>query len=262
MRLLRSSLLKLTHRPATLRTFLLLVGFLALIYVSLGLSAGATSDSSSSATIEAMLTFPAASAGLAAMLLIFCGMAGAAYAGVVAGSEWTWGTFRVALTRGESRVRYVVGLFLGIALLALVAWVVLSALGVGLILAAASLGGTQAGDPLDPANLGRLFVLVASGGWAVLMEVAIGFGAAFLTRSQVAGVATVVGLFFAERFAEMFVPADLLRLAPISAAENLITVAGDAGLDVGLAGPLAVTTLYLVAAIGLACVAARRSEVA
>jgi hypothetical protein len=262
MRLLRSAMLKLSHRPATLRTFLLLAGFLALIYVALGLSTAASTDAAPSTTVESMLTFPGASGSLASMLLIFCGMAGAAYAGVVAGSEWTWGTFRVALTRGESRVRYVAGLFLGIALLALVAWFLLYAFGVGLILLAARLGGTGAGDPFDAANLGPLAVLVVGGGWAVLMEVAIGFGAAFLTRSQVAGVTTVVGLFFAERFAEMFVPADLLRFAPLSAAEGLVKAAGKTGLDGGLAVPLVVTTLYLLAAIGLAGVAARRSQVA
>ena len=94
------------------------------------------------------------------------------------------------------------------------------------------------------------------------MEVAIGFGAAFLTRSQVAGVTTVVGLFFAERFAEMFVPADLLHLAPISAAESLVAAGAKSGIDTSLAGPLVVVTIYLVAAIGVAGLAASRSEVA
>ena len=262
MRLLGSSLLKLSRRPATLRTFLLLVGFMALIYVSLGLSAKAATSGSSGATIESMLTFPDATAGLASMLLIFCGMAGAGYAGVVAGSEWTWGVFRVALTRGESRVRYVVGLYVAIAVLAGAAWVLLSTVGVGLIMLAAKLGGIPSGDPLGPTSLAPLVAVVVSGGWAILMEVAIGFGAAFLTRSQVAGVATVVALFFAERFAEMFVPADLLHLAPISAAENLVAAAAKSGPDTGLAGPLVVVTIYLVVAIGVTGLAARRAEVA
>jgi hypothetical protein len=262
MRILRASLLKLARRPASTRTFLVLVAFLALIYVSLGLSASATSGSAGSATISSMLTFPDAHASLAGMLLIFCGMAGAAYAGVVAGSEWSWNTFRVAVTRGESRVRYVVGLFVAIALLALVVWATLYALGVVLVLSAAAFGGTPAGDPFDRATLGRLVVLILSGGWAVLMEVAIGFGVAFAARSPVAGIAAVVGLFFAERFGEMFVPADLLRFGPITAAEGLVASAGKAGLDGSLWGPLVVTSLYLVMGVGLAAITARRSEVA
>ena len=261
MRLLNASLRKLVRRPATGRTFLLLVAFLALIYISLGLASAGASGTASKAT-SAMLAFPDAHASLSGMLLIFCGMAGAAYAGVVAGSEWSWNTFRVALTRGESRVRYVVVLFIAIALLVFVAWLVLYALGVILVLSAAAIGGTPAGDPLGSATLGRLWVLVVSGGWAVLMEVAIGFGVAFAVRSPVAGIAAVVGLFFGERFAEMFAPADLLRLGPISAAENLVTSAGKAGLEGDIATPLAITTLYLMLAVGLAAVAARRSEVA
>jgi hypothetical protein len=261
MRLVEISLLKLTRRPATRRTVLLLAGFLALIYISLGLSARAIPDASGGATIGAMLAFPDAHGGLAGMLLIFSGMAGAAYAGAVAGSEWSWNTFRVALTRGESRVRYVLGLFGAIALLALLAWIILYALGVGLILLANALGGTRAGDALDPANLGRLSLMVASGGLAVVMEMAVGFGVAFIARSQVAGIVAVVGLFFAERFAEMFVSADVLRFAPITAATSLVTAAGKSGLDGNLVGPLVMTLVYLLAAIGAACFAARRAEV-
>jgi hypothetical protein len=262
MRLLRSSLRKLVGRPATGRIVLLLAAFLALIYLSLGLSSTAVSGSASKASIAAMLTFPDAHASLAGMLLIFCGMAGAAYAGVIAGSEWSWNTFRVALTRGESRVRYVVGLFVAIAVLAFVAWILLYVLGVALILVAAALGGSPAGAPLAGTELGRVGVLVLSGGWAVLMEVAIGFGVAFVARSSVAGIAAVVGLFFVERFAEMFVPADVLRFAPISAAEDLVAAAGRAGLDGGLMLPLVVTSIYLLLAVGVAGLAARRAEVA
>ena len=262
MRLLSSSILKLVRRPATRRSFLLLFAFLALIYFALGLSSRGAPDASSRATIVSMLAFPGAQTGLATMLLIFGGMTGAAYGGAVAGSEWSWNTFRVALTRGESRIRYVLGLFVAVALLALIAWIVLFALGVVLILVAGALGGISGGNPVDVVNLGRLAVLVVSGGWAVLMEVAIGFSVAFVARSAVAGIAAVAGLFFVERFAELFLSADLLRFAPITAATNLVVTAGKTGLDSGLVLPLAMTTVYLLLAVGLASVVARRSDVA
>lgn len=262
MRLVWSSLLKLVRRPATRRMFILLASFLVLIYLALGASSRTTPDASSGGTITTMLTFPDAHASLAAMLLIFAGITGAAYAGAVAGSEWTWGTFRVAITRGGSRARYVGTLFVAIALLAFAAWIVLYALGVGLILVAGSLGGTPSGNPLDAAFLGRLAILVAGGGWAVLMEVAIGFSVAFVARSQVAGIGAVAGLFFAERFGELFLSTDVLRFAPITAATTIVTNAGKAGVDGGLALPLAVTTVYLLLAIGLAAIVARRSDVA
>jgi hypothetical protein len=258
MRLLRSSIAKLVSRPATRRVFLLLLGLLALIYLSLGLSARA---SPGQASIPRMLAFPDAQRGLATMLLIFVGMAGAAYAGAVAASEWSWNTFRLALTRGESRRRYVLGLFTAIALLTVAAWAVLVAFGVGLIVAAASIGGVPGVDPFA-SGMGSLWAVGVAGAWAVLMEVAIGFAVAFVARSAVAGIAAVVGLFFLERFAEMFVPADLLGLAPISAAENLLSSATNAATDAGLAVPLVATSFYLLLAIAGASAVARRSEVA
>lgn len=253
--------MKLGRRPATNRTFLLLAALIVLIYLSLGMSATAASEGSSATTIRTMLSLPDAHGSLAGLLLIFGGVTGAAYAGAVAASEWGWNTFRVALTRGESRVRYVLGLFAAFACLALVAWVALYLLGIVLILVAAVLGGISAGAPFDPAYLPRVIVLVASGGWAVLMEISLGFAVAFITRSQVAGIGTVTGLFFAERFAEMVVPADLMRYAPITAATTLVSSAGTGGPDAGLGLPLVMTTLYMVAALVLAGVVAPRSEV-
>lgn len=257
MRLLRSSLGKLLRRPATVRVFLLLLAFLVLIYLALGLSARASPRQDS---IRQLLAFPGAQDSLAPLLLLFVGMAGAAWAGAVAASEWSWNTLRLALTRGESRVRYVLGLWLAIALLLAAAWAVLWTLGVGLIVAAASLGGVQVADPFGGGNLGRLAALMAAGAWAVIMEVAIGFAVAFVARSAVAGVAAVAGLFFVERLAQTFVPADLLGFAPIHAAENLITAAGKSGAALGV--PLVITTAYLLAAVAAAGAVARRSEVA
>jgi len=262
MHLLRASVLKLARRPATGRTVLVVAVLLVFIYLSIGLSAKATSDATARASLETMLAFPDAYRGLASMLLIFGGMAGAAYAGAVAASEWSWSTFRVALTRGESRVRYVVFLYLAIALLVLVAWLLLYVFGVGLIVAAAALGGLSAGSPLEAASLGQLPLIFAAGGWAVLMEVAIGFCVAFVSRSPVAGIAAVAGLLLVEQVAAALVPADVLRFAPITAASQLVSAAGETALDTSLALPLAVTTIYLLLGIAVAGVVARRSEVA
>jgi len=261
MHLLQASVLKLGRRPATHRTLLVLAGLLVFLYLSIGLSAVGISDPSARASLAPLLAFPDAGRGLASILLIFGGMAGAAYAGAVAASEWSWSTFRVALTRGESRVRYVVVLFLGIALLVVVAWLLLYLLGIGLVLVAATLGGVAAGNPLDPSSLDRLLATVVTGGWAVLMEVAVGFCVAFASRSPVAGIATVAGLYFVEQLAALIVPADVLRFAPITAAQSLVSAAGQTGFDAGLAGPFVVTTAYLFLAIVAAAAVARRAQV-
>jgi hypothetical protein len=261
MHLLRATGLKLRRRPATYRTVLVLAGLLAFLYLSIGVSAAAISDPTARASLLPLLAFPDAGTGLASILLIFGGIAGAGYAGAVAASEWSWNTFRVALTRGESRVRYVVILFVGIALLVVVAWLLLCVLGTGLVLLGATLGGIPTASPLDPASLNRLLATVVTGGWAVLMEVAIGFGVAFASRSPVAGIAAVAGLYFVEQFAVLIVPIDVLRFAPITAAGSLVSAAGRTGFDASLAAPLVVTTLYLFLAIAAAAAVARRAEV-
>jgi hypothetical protein len=208
-----------------------------------------------------MLVFPEAYLSFASMLMLFLGIVGAAYAGTVAASEWSWNTIRVALARGESRVWYVTGLFVAIGLLTFVAWLALFVFGIGVIVLAASLGGISAGDLLNLANPAAVPLMIAAGGWAALMLVGIGFGVSFITRSAVAGVAVVVGLIFAEQFAAMTsIPAELLGLAPLRAAASLVAASGGAG-PAGM-GPLVLTTIYLVGAIAVAAAFARRAQVA
>jgi hypothetical protein len=258
MRLLRASLLKLVRRPASGRALLVLAVLLTLIYLSIGMSAG---TAEARASVEPMLAFPSAYAALAGMLLMFAGIVGAAYAGAVAASEWSWSTFRTALARGESRAGYVSGLFVAIAVLTLVGWFAVYALGIGVILVASSLAGVPAGDPFSPTSLAAVPALIAGGGWAVLMLTGLGFGVSFISRSAVAGVATVMGLVFIEQFAAVTsIPADLLRLAPITAASSVVSTAGGTGAGIGL--PLAVTTAYLVLSIVIAAAAGRRAQVA
>jgi hypothetical protein len=237
-----------------------IAGLIVVLYLSLAFAAKGSAEAG--AGLAAMLAFPSAHVSLAGMLLIFGGLAGAGYGGAVAASEWSWSTFRAALVRGESRVGYIVGLFVAIALLALAAWLVLYLLGVGVILLGGAITGMPSGDPLGMADPVAIPLMIACGGWALLMQVAIGFGVGFVSRSAVAGVATMAGLLFMEQFAATFVPADLMRLAPLSASASLVNVAGSAGLDAAIGMPLVVTTVYLLVGVVVAALVARRSEVA
>lgn len=261
MRLLSVSILKLARRPAMLRAVLLMLALLALTYLSTAASARSL-PASETAGLKSMFGFPEAYTNLGGMVASFAGLAGAALAGAVAGSEWSWGTFRVAIARGASRADYVLATVAALAVLVLAGWLILFAAGTAFVAAGAVVSGLPLGDPADGGALARLPLLVAAGWWAIVMQLAIAFAVAFATRSQVAGVVAVVGLMFAEQFATAFlVPADVLWFGPITAAGTLVKTAGTLGADGELLVPLAVTSLYLVAAVAGAAVYARRAEV-
>lgn len=259
MRLLSVSLLKLVRRPATRRTFVVMAAILALIYLSLGASARALPAGEQRGAVEAILVFPDAYAALASLLLMFAGLAAAAYAGAVAGSEWSWGVFRVAVTRGEARARYLVVTVAALGLVLLVGWLGMYALGIAFAAASSVVAGVSSGDP--SAGLGTLPGLLLAGWWSVVMQAAIGFAAAFATRSQVAGIAAVVALMVGEQLAAAVVPADVLRLAPLGAGGDLLAHIGN-GEPVQAAAAVGLIGLYLLAALGLTALLARRTEVA
>jgi ABC-type transport system involved in multi-copper enzyme maturation permease subunit len=261
MRLLSVSLLKLVRRPASVRTLAILAGLLVLVYAGVAMAARTAMSAPGQAGIEDVLRFPDAYGSVAAMLSTFAGIAAAAYGGTIAGSEWTWGTFRVAVARGESRARYVVGTMAAIAVVALVAWVLLYLLGLGLVAVAAQAAGVDASDPLG-AGVESIPWILAAGWLSVVMQASIGFAAAFVTRSQVAGIAAVVALMIGEQMAGIVVPPDILRFAPLGAGSDLLAQVGSAGLSVDVLAPAAAVAAYLVVATAMAGLAARRAEAA
>jgi hypothetical protein len=262
MRLLTASLRKLVARPASRRTTLVVLALLAFILAGSGAQAGTIADPAGREGFVALFSFPGAYANLSGMLVVLLGIAGAAWAGAVAGGEWSWNTFRLALARGESRVRYVLVTFAAIAGLLLAVSVILFALGVPMFLAGAAMAGIAAGDPADPAAIGRLPLILATSWWAIVLWAGLSFAVAFIARSQVAGIAGVVGLYFVEQSAGLFLPKDIVRLAPMTASSELASQASQFATDPNVVLPLALTTLYIVLAGAALAVVADRTEVA
>jgi ABC-type transport system involved in multi-copper enzyme maturation permease subunit len=261
MRLVAISLRKVTRRPAVLRTGLVLALLMGFVYLAVGASARALPETEQ-ASIAALLAFPGAYTELAGVLATFAGLAGAALGGAIAGSEWSWGTYRVAVARGVSRGGYVLGLAVALSVLAFVGFFALYLVGLVFVVVGNAVSGIGLGDPLGADALTRVPLVLAAGWLAIVMQTAIGFAVAFATRSQVAGIVVVVGLFFAEQFAVLIAPLELMRLAPITGANTLISTAGQSGMTGELVLPIAVTGLYLAAALVGAVVVARRAEVA
>jgi ABC-type transport system involved in multi-copper enzyme maturation permease subunit len=262
MNLVGASLIKLVWRPAARRTLLLLGALVLITYVLMGIMVAQAPDETMRAGLQASFVFPTALVSLSGLVVVFAGIAGAAFGGIVAGSEWSWNTYRVALTRGESRVRYVLGLFSGLAVVTLAAWLLLYVFGVCVIVVAGMLTGTNSGNPLDPSLMGQHVALIFSGWWSILLLLALSFAISFISRSTVAGVAAVMVLIMGELVAIAFVPMNLLQWAPWNASSALVKVAGQTGLDPALGLPLVVSTAYIVIALLAAGFVARRSEVA
>ena len=262
MSLVGASLVKLVWRPAATRTLLLLGGLVLITYALMGAMVLQAPDATMRAQLQVTLVFPGALGTMSGLVVVFAGIAGAAFGGIVAGSEWSWNTYRVALTRGESRVRYVIGLFVALAIVTLAAWLLLYVFGMVVIVVAGLLTGTSSGNPIDPSVLGQHIALVLTGWWAILMQLALAFAISFISRSTVAGVAVVMVLIMAELVAVAFVPVEVLQWLPFNSSSSLVKIAGLSGLDPALALPLAVTTAYMLVALLAAAFVARRSEVA
>ena len=93
----------------------------------------------------ALVTFPGAYDLILSFLFGLGGLFAVIYGAAIAGSEWTWGTLKTAVVRGESRSRYLLSTFVAIAVVLAIGLLVAFAIGV----VAAALGSTIAGIPLD-----------------------------------------------------------------------------------------------------------------
>jgi ABC-type transport system involved in multi-copper enzyme maturation permease subunit len=240
MRLFVSGLRKLSRRLATYLTFGLLAGLLTLIIIAVAASGGRGQDSNGPANPLAIVTFPGAYDLILSFILGLGGLFAVVYGAAIAGSEWTWGTLKTAVARGESRSRYVLATFAAIAVVAALG--LLASFVIGVV--AAIVGATIANIPLDglgnAAALGRLPEHFARGWAAIVMEGALGFAIATLTRSQLAGIGAGIAFYFGEGFASLFLP-DVVKYLPFNLASTAVGNGGFGG-NGGGGGPAATTT--------------------
>jgi len=265
MRLFTSTLRKLVRRPATWITGVILVVILGLFYLAIGASASVAEQQGEDARAEILLTLQGDSA-YQVLLGFVAGLGGllaVAYAAAVGGSEWSWGTLRTALARGESRSLYVLATFAAVALVACIGF--FAAYGVGMVLMplAASLAGLTPPSP-SPSLLGQLPDLFAKSLFGLVEQAGIGYMVSMLARSQLAGVGAGIALYFVEQFASIFVP-DIVKYLPFTVSGSLIItpeqaqLAGVRILDAPIAAAL--TGIYLVAAVAISALATEAREI-
>jgi len=270
MRLFVSTLGKLRNRLATWLTLGLLILLMAVIYLAVGATAKETATRPNGAAALLLITFPGAYALILSFVLGLGGLFVMAYAAAIAGSEWTWGTLKTAVARGESRSRYMLTTYLGIALLAGIGMLVAFAVGVVVTFLAAKLAGVSTDGITDTSIFGNLPEQFLRG-WYGLVELgAVGFTIATLARSQLAGVGAGIGIYFAGTFAGLFLP-DVVKYLPFAAADSLISVDSAGGsasagggqslarLDPNTA--LVVVGLWLIASLAVTALFTERAEI-
>ncbi len=269
MRLFLSGLRKLGRRPATIVTFGLLGGLLTLIIIAVAVTRGGPPGGGNGGRFEALslVTFPGAYDLVLSFILQLGGLFALIFGAAIAGSEWSWGTLKAVVARGESRSRYMLGLFGAIAVVIAVGLLVTFVVGV----VAASVGATIAGIPLDGLGntdaLGHLPEKFARGFVGIVTQGALGFAVANLARSQLAGIGAGIGLYFGGTFATLFLP-DVVRYLPFQLASAAIGGSGGFGgnqqVSSSAVAPdvaLILLAIWLVGSLAVAAGFAERAEI-
>lgn len=252
MRIFASGLRKLIGRPASFVSVGLLVGLLALILIA-SATAGQSSGARGAAAAKALLTFPGSYDFILSFLFGFGGLVAVTFAAAIAGSEWSWGTLKNAVARGESRSRYMLALFAAIAIMVAVGLAISFVLGIAVALLAANMAGISTAGVTDSDTLARLPAMVARGWFAVVEQAALGFAIATLARSQLAGIGAGIAFYFGEGFAQIFLP-DIVKYMPFAVARASVNTGGGSGGfggDAAAANALPADTALILVAVWL-----------
>ena len=266
MRIFVAGIRKLIRRPVTYVTLGLLVGLLALIYLAVGATARQAEAVDSGAGALLLVTFPAAYTLLLSFILGLGGLFAMIFGAAVAGSEWTWGTLKAAVARGESRSRYQLLSFAAMGVMVGIGLLLAFAIGVAVTFVAANLAQVPTTGVSDTKTLGTLPELLGRGWLALVESCALGFAIATVARSQLAGIGVGIAFYFGEGFASIFLP-DIVKFGPFTSAGAV--VATDSSAFGGGAAPVAlapdvallVVTAWLIGALFVTALFTERAEI-
>ena len=267
MRLFIAGLRKLVRRPATYVLFVFLLAIMTLLFLALGATAKQTLARPGGAAALRVLTFPDAYGFVLSFILGLGGLLAVMYGAATAGSEWTWGTIKAAVARGESRTGYILSTFASLALLVGVGLLFAFTAGVILAVIGAGLASISTSGMSDSTALGNLPEQLLRSWIGVAEEAALGFAIATIAKSQLAGVVSGIALYFGESFATIFFP-DVVKYLPFSVASAAVgastgtTPGGGAGaptLDPNAA--LIAVIAWMIGALVVASLFTERAEI-
>lgn len=267
MRVFRSGLRKLVRRPASWVSLALMLALLLLVFLAVGASARQLeSQGQGGGDALLLVTFPDAYELVLGFILGLGGLLAVLYGAAIAGSEWTWGTLKSAVARGEGRSRYLLGTFASVTLVMGVALLVSYAVGLVAAILGATLAGVSTEGLSDSAMLGSLPEGLARAWIALTEQAAIGFAIATITRSQIAGIGVGIALYFGEQFGALFI-GEIVKWFPFNAA-NAAVVFGPTVSSNGQTVPtldpnvaLIVVVAWLVGALVVASLITERAEI-
>lgn len=265
---------KFWTRSATIVSLIIAVVLVALEFVLVGVSYRSASAESGldTSTFTWLLTFPGAYDAILALSFEFLGIVGLIYVATMAGSEWSWGTLKVAVARGQSRWQYTIATFASLSILLALGLLITFVVGI----VAAAIGGSVAGLPMgnigDLGTLGQTLVKLARCAIALIGLTSLGYAVAMVAKSQMAGIGTIIGYFIISFIGPALLPDFIRRVfdyLPFSVASNAIGLQGPAGasssasagaLDPNVA--LLVIVAWLVGLLAVAAISVERTEIA
>jgi hypothetical protein len=253
---------KLPPRPATWVTLGMLLGLIVVVFVLVGGTAGQTNVRGGAARLG-LVTYPGAYRFIFTFILGFGGLLAVVYGAAIAGSEWTWGTLKSAVARGEGRARYLVLTFAAVAVLIGLGLLVAFAVAVVAAFAGAHIASVSTSGIGDAAMVGRLPGDLAKIWLGLVEEGALGYAIATLAQSQLGGIGAGIAIYFGSQFGGLFLP-DVVKYLPFSAASSLVgsDLAGGGSNGPGVS-PLDQTSAFVVVVawlIGTLVIAAAFTE--
>jgi ABC-type transport system involved in multi-copper enzyme maturation permease subunit len=248
---------------------LIAVGLICLEFVSVGIAARSGPSGLPAATVSWLLTFPDAFDGVLALSFEFLAIVGLIYVATAAGSEWTWGTLKVAVTRGHPRWRYTLSTFASLSIILLVGLLITYAAGLAAALVGASIAGISPGNPADPAVLPDVLVKLARCWIGLVSLTSVAYLITMVAKSQMAGIGAVIGYFLVSIIAPALLPdfvKEIFKYLPFSVSADAIGLQGPRGTAsaASVVEPntaLLITIGWLVACLAVACLSVERAEV-
>jgi ABC-type transport system involved in multi-copper enzyme maturation permease subunit len=262
---------KFWTRSATYVSLLIAVGMVALEFVVVGATARGGTSGLTPATVTWLLTFPSAFDAVLALSFEFLAIVGLIYVATASGSEWTWGTLKVAVARGHARWQYTLSTFASLSVILLVGLLITYAAGLAAALVGASIAGISPGNPADPAALPDVLVKLARCWIGLLSLTSVAYVITMVAKSQMAGIGAVIGYFLVSVIAPALLPdfvKEIFKYLPFSVSADAIGMQGPASDTASSASAiepnmaLLITIGWLVGCLAVACLSVERAEVA